>query len=57
MIAANQVGQSDNPVFGADTNSLDVYWPVDGHQHIASATKNQVAAELLDIIAQQIVSR
>jgi len=54
MIAANQVGQSDNPVFGSDTNSLDVFWPTNGHQHIASATKNQVAAELLNIIAQRL---
>jgi len=57
MIAANQVGRSDNPVFGSDTNSLDVYWPADGHQHIAPATKNQVAAELLDIIVQQLPNR
>jgi len=57
MIAANQVGQSDNPVFGSDTNSLDVYWPDDGHQHIAPATKHQVAAELLGIIAKRMAKR
>ncbi len=57
LIAANQVGQPDNPVFGSDTNSLDVYWPNDGHQHIAPAPKKQVAAELLDIIAERLASR
>jgi len=57
IIAANQVGQSDNPVFGSDTNSLDVYWPANGHQHIAPATKNQVATQLLDIIAQRLTNR
>ncbi len=57
IIAANQVGQSDNPVFGSDTNSLDVYWPADGHRRIASATKKQVAAELLDIIAERLANR
>jgi len=56
IIAANHVGQSDNPVFGSDTNSLDVYWPGDGHQRIPSATKMQVAAELLDIIAGRLVN-
>lgn len=57
LIAANQVGQPDNPVFGADTNSLDVYWENEGHQHIAPAPKKQVAAELLDIIAERLTTR
>lgn len=57
IIAANQVAQPDSPVFGADTNSLDVYWPNDGHHHIASAPKKQVAAELLDIIADRLATR
>jgi len=57
MIAANHVGQPDNPVFGSDTNSLDVYWPDDGHQRIAPAPKKQVAAELLDIIAGRLANR
>jgi len=57
LIAANQVGQPGNPVFGSDTNSLDVYWANQGHQHIASAPKNQVAAELLDIIAERLTTR
>lgn len=56
LIAANQVGQADNPVFGSDSNSLDVYWPAGGHQHIPSATKKQVAAELLDIIADRLTN-
>lgn len=54
LIAANHVGQADNPVFGSDTNSLDVFWQEDGHQHISPASKRQVAAELLDIVAQRL---
>jgi len=57
IIAANHVGQPENPVFGSDSNSLEVYWPNDGHQHIASAPKKQVAAELLDIIAERLANR
>jgi len=57
LIAANQVGQPDNPVFGTDTNSLDVYWENQGHRHIAPAPKKQVAAELLDIIAERLTTR
>ena len=57
LIAANHVGQPDNPVFGSDSNSLEVYWPKDGHHHIASAPKKQVAAELLDIIAVRLANR
>jgi len=57
LIAANHVGQADNPVFGSDTNSLDVFWLDDGHQHISPASKQQVAAELLDIIAQRLQSQ
>ncbi len=57
LIAANHVGQPDNPVFGSDSNSLDIYWPEEGHQHIASAPKKQVAAELLDIIAERLANR
>ena len=57
LIAANHVGQPDNPVFGSDTNALDVYWANQGHQAIAPAPKKQVAAELLDIIAERLASR
>ncbi|MFK7995219.1 MAG: bifunctional phosphopantothenoylcysteine decarboxylase/phosphopantothenate--cysteine ligase CoaBC [Granulosicoccus sp.] len=54
IIAANRVGQPDNPVFGSDTNALDVYWTDDnGHQSIAAASKTQVAQTLMDIIAVQ----
>ncbi len=56
LIAANQVAQAENPVFGTDTNSLHVYWPGDGHHHIAAAPKKQVAAELLDIIAVRLAA-
>lgn len=54
MIAANQVGQSSNPVFGSDTNSLDIYWPGNGHRKIASADKQSVAYSLLGIIAERL---
>lgn len=58
MIAANNVGQADNPVFSADTNALDVYWPADnGHVHIPSASKQNVAHSLLAIIGQQLDAR
>jgi phosphopantothenoylcysteine decarboxylase/phosphopantothenate--cysteine ligase len=55
MIAANHVAQSDNPVFGSDTNALDVYWAKDnGHQAIASADKHSVARSLLGLIGQRL---
>lgn len=54
LIAANQVGQKDNPVFGSDTNTLDLYWGDSGHHSIASGTKTKLAGELLDIIASRL---
>ena len=54
MIAANQVAQVDNPVFGSDTNALDVFWGSDGHHHISTGPKTQIAANLLDLIAQRL---
>jgi len=55
MIAANQVGQANNPVFGSDTNALEVFWTGDdGHQSIPSGSKQQVANQLLELIAQRI---
>ena len=57
MIAANHVAQADNPVFGSDTNALDVYWAgSDGHKHIASANKSVVARALLELIAQRLTA-
>ena len=57
MIAANQVAQPDNPVFGSDTNALDVYWGENaGHASIGSASKAAVASQLLDLIARQMDS-
>ncbi len=53
MIAANQVGQANNPVFGSDTNSLSVYWGKN-KQQIAPAAKLDVARQLLTLIAKQI---
>ena len=57
MIAANNVGQADNPVFGADTNALDVYWAdaeKHGHEHISSGQKSEVALQLLTLIAYRL---
>jgi len=54
MIAANHVGQSDTPVFGADSNALDVYWGDSGHQRIERAPKRAVASALLAIIAERL---
>lgn len=55
MIAANDVGQADNPVFGSDTNSLNVYWPEnDGHRNIPSGSKHEVAKTLLKILAERL---
>ena len=57
MIAANQVARKDNAVFNSDTNALEVYWPVDqgdtGHASIPSASKIDVAHQLLSLIAVQ----
>jgi phosphopantothenoylcysteine decarboxylase/phosphopantothenate--cysteine ligase len=55
MIAANHVAQADNPVFGSDTNALDVFWAKeDGHHAIAAASKSSVAHTLLQLIATQL---
>jgi len=55
MIAANHVAQAGNPVFGTDTNALDVYWQEgDGHRKIESADKLSVAYSLLGIIAERL---
>ena len=55
MIAANHVGQPDNPIFGSDTNALEVYWPDDnGHQSIPAADKADIAHSLLEIIAKRL---
>ena len=55
MIAANHVGQPDDPVFGSDTNALEVYWPDNnGHQSIPAAEKANIAYSLLEIIAKRL---
>ncbi|MFT5896121.1 MAG: phosphopantothenoylcysteine decarboxylase/phosphopantothenate--cysteine ligase [bacterium] len=55
MIAANNVGKTDNPVFGSDMNSLNVYWPEnDGHQNIPPGSKHEVARILLTILAERL---
>ncbi|WP_224746098.1 bifunctional phosphopantothenoylcysteine decarboxylase/phosphopantothenate--cysteine ligase CoaBC [Neiella litorisoli] len=52
MIAANDVSNSSIG-FNADDNALTVFWP-NGQQAIAQASKQQVAAQLLQLIQQQI---
>lgn len=54
LIAANDVGEQNKPVFGADSNALDVYWSNGGHQRIKRAPKRAVANELLAIIAERL---
>ncbi len=51
MIAANPVVQQGKVVFGSDTNSLEVFWPDNGHRTIAPASKPEVARQLLELIA------
>ncbi len=53
MIAANPVVQNDEVVFGSDTNSLEIFWRGNGHTRIAKAAKQQVADQLLLLIAEQ----
>ena len=53
MIAANPVVQQGKVVFGSDTNSLEVFWPGNGHQTISPASKAEVARQLLELIAVQ----
>jgi len=56
MIAANHVGQADTPVFGSDSNALDVYWGENGHERIDRAPKADVASALLAIIAARLTT-
>jgi phosphopantothenoylcysteine decarboxylase/phosphopantothenate--cysteine ligase len=50
MIAANQVGEG--LAFDCDDNALTVYWH-GGKRELARAPKCQLAAELLDVIAER----
>jgi phosphopantothenoylcysteine decarboxylase/phosphopantothenate--cysteine ligase len=50
MIAANQVGEG--LAFDCDDNALTVYWN-GGKRELARAPKCQLAAELLDVIAER----
>jgi len=53
MIAANQVG--DNLAFDCDDNALTVYWP-EGKRELARASKREVAAGLVSVIAERFAS-
>ena len=50
MIAANQVGEG--LAFDCDDNALTVYWK-DGRRELARAPKCQIAAALVDVIAER----
>ena len=53
MIAANQVG--DRLAFDCDDNALTVYWP-GGKRELARAAKRDVAAGLVNVIAERFAS-
>jgi phosphopantothenoylcysteine decarboxylase/phosphopantothenate--cysteine ligase len=53
MIAANQVG--DGLAFDCDDNALTVYWP-GGRRELARAAKRNVAAGLVNVIAERFAS-
>lgn len=53
MIAANPVVQDGKIVFGADTNSLEIFWPDGGHAIIDSAPKQDIARQLLTLISSR----
>ena len=53
MIAANQVG--DGLAFDCDDNALTVYWP-GGKRELARAAKRDVAAGLVNVIAERLAS-
>ncbi len=50
MIAANPV--NDGLGFDRDDNSLEVFWP-DGHQSLPVSSKQQLAATLIELIADR----
>ncbi|MGH8501662.1 MAG: bifunctional phosphopantothenoylcysteine decarboxylase/phosphopantothenate--cysteine ligase CoaBC [Gammaproteobacteria bacterium] len=50
MIAANLVGAGRG--FECEDNALEVFWP-GGHQSLPSASKDQLARELIGLIAQR----
>ena len=52
MIAANWVGQGEGG-FDSDRNALQVYWP-GGKKNLAMTDKQQLAAQLLNLIAERL---
>lgn len=56
MIAANHVAQKDNAVFNSDTNALEVFWKGGGHASIGTASKHDVATQLIHLIAEQFLT-
>ena len=56
LIAANHVARPGQPVFGSESNALDVYWLPDGHARIDTASKARVAERLLDLVAERLAA-
>ncbi len=54
LIAANHVADKSSPVFGSDSNALEVFWPDGGHRSIARAPKSEIARALLDIAGERL---
>jgi phosphopantothenoylcysteine decarboxylase/phosphopantothenate--cysteine ligase len=52
MIAANEVG--DDRGFDCDDNALLVLWPGEGRASLPSASKTQLAAQLVKLIAERM---
>jgi len=50
LICANRVG-GEQSAFGADDNALDLWWPENGHRHLARAPKTTIARQLVAHIA------
>jgi phosphopantothenoylcysteine decarboxylase/phosphopantothenate--cysteine ligase len=55
MIIANQVGLSDRG-FDSDDNAVSVFWK-EGHQHFSLCSKQQLATDLIELIAQRYAKK
>jgi phosphopantothenoylcysteine decarboxylase/phosphopantothenate--cysteine ligase len=57
LIAANHVADKHSPVFGSDSNALEVFWPDGGHRSIPRAPKTDIAQALLDIVSERLTGK
>lgn len=55
LIAANRVGDPAAPVFGAEANALELYWP-GGGRAVERASKDEVAGRLLDAVLERLAT-